>query len=147
MHRSRPRCVTSREKSFTSITSRFPNPMVSSLNLVTQSTYNNNNNNNNNNNSNNNTKEIHRMWNVKCTILPIIIGDTGIVTRNSRKNMEAVPEKHSIDSLQKTAMLATSHITRRVLQCEAWSLSGGDHRWFERSTRKKRPVTRNIHFV
>ena len=35
----------------------------------------------------------------------------------------------------------TSHIIRKVLQCEAWSVSGGDHRWFKRSTRKKRSVT------
>ena len=27
--------------------------------------------------------------------------------------------KHSIDSLQKTAILGTSHILRKVLQCEA----------------------------
>ena len=60
-----------------------------------------------------------------------------------KKNLEAVPGKHSIDSLQKTAILGTSHIIRKVLQCEAWSLSGGDHRWFKRSTRKKRPVTRD----
>jgi len=26
--------------------------------------------------------EIKRMWNLKCTILPVIIGATGIVTRN-----------------------------------------------------------------
>jgi len=33
----------------------------------------------------------------------------------------------------------------KVLQCETWSLSlsGGDHRWFKRNTRKKRPVTRD----
>jgi len=46
-------------------------------------------------------------------------GATGIVTRNLRKNLEAVPGKHSIDSLQKTAILGTSHIIRKVLQCEA----------------------------
>ena len=44
---------------------------------------------------------------------------TGIVTRSLRKNLEAVPGKHSIDSLQKTAVLGTSHIIRKVLQCEA----------------------------
>ena len=27
--------------------------------------------------------------------------------------------KHSIDSLQKTSILGTSHIIRKVLQCEA----------------------------
>jgi hypothetical protein len=62
--------------------------------------------------------EIQRMWNLKCTIIPVIIGATGIVTRSLRKNLEAVPGKHSIDSLQKTAVLGTSHIIRKVLQCE-----------------------------
>jgi len=59
--------------------------------------------------------EIQRMWNLKCTIIPIIIGATGIVTRSLRKNLEAVPG----------------------------SLSGADHRWFKRSTRKKKLVTRD----
>jgi hypothetical protein len=44
---------------------------------------------------------------------------TGIVTRNLRKNLEAVPGKYSIVSLQQTAILGTSHIIRKVLQCEA----------------------------
>ena len=57
--------------------------------------------------------------------------------RSLKKNLETVPVKHSIDSLQKTAILGTSHIIRKVLQCEAWSLSGGDHRWFKKTTRKK----------
>jgi len=36
-----------------------------------------------------------------------------------KKNLETIPGKHSIDSLQKTAILGTSHIIRKVLQCEA----------------------------
>jgi hypothetical protein len=63
--------------------------------------------------------EIQRMWNLKCMITPVIIGATGIVTSSLRKNLETVPGKHSIDSLQKTAVLGTSHIIRKVLQCEA----------------------------
>jgi len=35
-----------------------------------------------------------------------------------RKNLEDIPGKHSIDSLQKTAVLGTSYIIRKVLQCE-----------------------------
>jgi len=62
--------------------------------------------------------EIQRMRNLKCTIIPII-GATGIVMRSVRTNLEAVPGKHSIDSLQKTAILGTSHTIRKVLQCEA----------------------------
>jgi hypothetical protein len=37
---------------------------------------------------------------------------------NNNNNLEAVPGKHSIDSLKKKAILGTSHIIRKVLQCE-----------------------------
>ena len=63
--------------------------------------------------------EIQQMWNLKCTIIPVIIGAAGIVMRSLRKNLEAVPGRHSIDSPQKAAVLRTSHIIREVLQCEA----------------------------
>ena len=63
--------------------------------------------------------EIQRMWNMKCKIISVVTGATGIVTKGLKKNLEAVPGKHSIDSLQKTAVLGTSHIIRKVLQCEA----------------------------
>ena len=63
--------------------------------------------------------EIQRTWNLKCTIIPVIIGATGIVTRSLMKNLETVSGRHSVHSLQKTAILGTSHIIRKVLQCEA----------------------------
>ena len=59
------------------------------------------------------------MWNLKCTTVPVIIEATGIVTRSLKKNLETVPGKHSIDSLQKSAILGTSHIIWKVLQYEA----------------------------
>jgi hypothetical protein len=62
--------------------------------------------------------EIQRMWNLKCSIIPSIIRATGIVMRSVRKNLEDIPGKHSIDTLQKTAILGTAHIIRKVLQCE-----------------------------
>ena len=37
--------------------------------------------------------EIERMWNLKCTIIPVIIGAAGTVTRSLRKNLEAIPGK------------------------------------------------------
>jgi hypothetical protein len=45
--------------------------------------------------------EIQRMWNMKCFIIPVIIGATGIVTRGLKEYLETIPGKHSIDSLQK----------------------------------------------
>jgi hypothetical protein len=64
-----------------------------------------------------------------------------------KKDLEAIPGKHSIDSLQQTAVLGTSHIIREVLQSETSSLSGGDLCWFKRSTREKRRVTRDNEII
>jgi len=43
--------------------------------------------------------EIQRMWNLKCMVISVIIGATGIVTKVLKKNLEALPGKHSIDSV------------------------------------------------
>jgi hypothetical protein len=51
-------------------------------------------------------------------IKPIMIGATGIVTEGLKKNFEAIPGKHSVDPLHKTAMLGTSHLIWKVLQSE-----------------------------
>jgi len=59
------------------------------------------------------------MCNMKRFVIPVIIGVTGIVTEGL-KNQETVPGKHSVDSLQITAVLGTSHTVREVLQSESW---------------------------
>jgi hypothetical protein len=41
------------------------------------------------------------MWNMKCFVIPAIIGATGIVTKGLKKYLETIPGKLSIDSLQK----------------------------------------------
>jgi hypothetical protein len=45
--------------------------------------------------------EMKRMYNIKCMIIPVIIGATGSVTKGLNKRFEAIPGKHSIDLLQK----------------------------------------------
>jgi hypothetical protein len=62
--------------------------------------------------------EIQRMWNMKCFVIPVVTGATGIVSKSLQKYMEAIPGQHSINPLQKTAILGTSHIIRKVLQAE-----------------------------
>jgi hypothetical protein len=56
--------------------------------------------------------EIQRMLNMIC-IITVIVGAKGIETKGLTKNLEAVPGKHSIDSLQQTAILGTSHTIRK----------------------------------
>jgi hypothetical protein len=58
------------------------------------------------------------MWNMKCFVIAVIIGATGIVTKGLKKYLETISGKHSVDSLQKTAVLGISHIIRKVLQSE-----------------------------
>jgi hypothetical protein len=55
---------------------------------------------------------------MKCMIIPAIIGSTRRVTKGLKKNLEAIPGKHSVDALQKTAIPGTSHIIRKILQSE-----------------------------
>jgi hypothetical protein len=38
---------------------------------------------------------------MKCVIKPVITGATEIATRGLKKHSEAMPGKHSLDSLQK----------------------------------------------
>jgi hypothetical protein len=58
------------------------------------------------------------MWNMKCMIIQVITGATGTVTKGLRKDLEVIPGKYSTDAQQKTAVLGTLHIIRKVLQCE-----------------------------
>jgi hypothetical protein len=57
------------------------------------------------------------MWNMKCFVI-LVIGATGIVSKSLKKYLETIPGQHSVDPLQKTAILGTSHIIRKVLQAE-----------------------------
>jgi hypothetical protein len=45
--------------------------------------------------------EVRRMWNMKCFVIPVIIGATGIVSKSLQKYLETTRGQHSIDSLQK----------------------------------------------
>jgi hypothetical protein len=54
------------------------------------------------------------MWNIKCAIIPVVIGYTGIITKCLKKNLEAIPGKHSLNSVRKAAILGTSHNTERT---------------------------------
>ena len=52
--------------------------------------------------------------------IPVAIGATEIVTKGLKKNLQAIPGKHSTDSLQNTAVLGTSRVIQKVLQKREW---------------------------
>jgi len=61
------------------------------------------------------TIEIQRMWNVKIKVIPVTIGATGTISKSFRKYVSNIPGKHEVKELQKTAILDTAHILRKVL--------------------------------
>ena len=60
------------------------------------------------------TIEIQRMWNVKTKMIPVIIGATGNISL-FRKYVSNISGNHEVKKLQKTAILGTAHILRKVL--------------------------------
>jgi RNase P/RNase MRP subunit POP5 len=55
------------------------------------------------------------MWNVKARVIPVIIGVTGTISKALRKYVSNIPGDHNVKELQKTAILGTAHILRKVL--------------------------------
>ena len=48
-------------------------------------------------------------------VIPVIIGATGTISKSFRKYVSNVPGNHEVKELQKTAILGTAHILRKVL--------------------------------
>ena len=61
------------------------------------------------------TIEIQRMWNVNTKVIPVIIGAIGTISKSFRKYVSNIPGNHEVKELQKTAILGTAHILRKVL--------------------------------
>jgi hypothetical protein len=61
------------------------------------------------------TIEIQRMWNVKTRVITVIIGTAGTISKSFRKYVSTIPGNHELKELQKTAILGTAHIFRKVL--------------------------------
>jgi len=55
------------------------------------------------------------MWNVKTRVLSVIIGATGTISKSFRKYVSDILGNHDVKELQKTAILGTAHILRKVL--------------------------------
>jgi len=61
------------------------------------------------------TTEIQLMWNVKTKVIAVIMGATGTISKSFRKYVSNIPGKHEVEELQKTVILGTAHILRKVL--------------------------------
>jgi hypothetical protein len=55
------------------------------------------------------------MWNVKTNVIPVMTEATGSISKSFIKYLSNISGKHEIKELQKTAILGTAHVLRKVL--------------------------------
>ena len=63
-------------------------------------------------------RELKKLWNMKVTIIPIVIGAFGTVTKGLLKGLQVLEVGGRVETIQTTALLKTARILRRVL--ETW---------------------------
>ena len=61
-------------------------------------------------------KELKKLWNMKVTFIPIIIGALGTVTKGLLKGLEDLEIRRPVETIQTTALLRLARILRRVLE-------------------------------
>ena len=57
-----------------------------------------------------------KLWNMKVTIIPIMIGAFGTVIKGLLKGLEDLEVGGRVKTIQTTALLKTARIVRRVLE-------------------------------
>ena len=62
------------------------------------------------------TRELKKLWNRKVTIVPIVIGTLGTITKGLLKGPEDLEVGGRVETIQTTALLRTTRIPRRVLE-------------------------------
>ena len=63
-------------------------------------------------------RELKKLWNMKVTIIPIMIGAFGTVTKGLLKGLEDLEVGGRVETIQTTTLLRTARIVKRVL--ETW---------------------------
>ena len=63
-------------------------------------------------------RELKKLWNMQVTIIPIVIGAFGTITKGLLKGLEYLEVGGRVETIQTTALLKTARILRRVL--ETW---------------------------
>ena len=61
-------------------------------------------------------RELKNLWNMKVTIVPIVIGAFGTITKGLLKGLENWEVGGRGETFQMTALLRTARIPRRVLE-------------------------------
>ena len=61
-------------------------------------------------------RELKKLWNMKVTIIPTVIGAFGTVNKGLLKGQEELEVERRVETIQTTALLRTASMLRRVLE-------------------------------
>ena len=61
-------------------------------------------------------RELKKLWKMKTMVIPIVIGTFGTVPKDLKKRLENIGIETKIDELQKSVILNTARILRKVLE-------------------------------
>ena len=61
--------------------------------------------------------ELQKMWNLKTTVIPVVIGALGMIREKSKSedHIKQIPGNRCLYELQKLVQNGTAHLLRRVL--------------------------------
>ena len=59
--------------------------------------------------------EIQKMWHLKTTVMPVVIGALGMLKSKSEDHIKKIPGNPCLQELQKIVLNGTAHLLRRVL--------------------------------
>ena len=61
-------------------------------------------------------RELKKLWNMKVTMIPIVIGALGTDNKGLVHGLEDLEIKRRVETIQTTALLGSARIPRRVLK-------------------------------
>ena len=61
-------------------------------------------------------RELERLWRVKCRVVPVVVGALGTIPTRLSAHLKMLDINLSIKTIQKSAILGTARILRKVLE-------------------------------
>ncbi|XP_063591903.1 uncharacterized protein LOC134768991 [Penaeus indicus] len=59
--------------------------------------------------------EIQKMWSLKATTVPVIVGALGMIKKQTQKHLDKIPGNPQLQEIQKIVLTSTAHILRKAL--------------------------------
>ena len=59
--------------------------------------------------------EIQRMWKLRTSTVPVIVGVLGMIKKGCQKHLDTIPGEHQLQEIQKIVLTSTAHVLRKTM--------------------------------